>query len=120
MISEADFFSSVGLTQLQEQTLFYINAFYDFWAFGLIVFGLHILFLGWLILKSGFRLKILGILLILAFVGYTVTNGSNLLFPQYEDIMYYMGIIFFIPMISEVALGIWLLFIGLKRKTLKS
>jgi hypothetical protein len=117
MISGADNFSSFGVVQLQLQSFFYINAFYDFWAFGLIVFGLHILFLGWLVLKSGFRISILGMLLILAFFGYTVTNGSNLFFPQYENIMYYVGLIFFIPMISEVALGIWLLFIGLKNKT---
>ena len=117
MISGADNFSSFGVVQLQLQSFFYINAFYDFWAFGLIVFGLHILFLGWLVLKSGFRINILGMLLILAFFGYTVTNGSNLFFPQYENIMYYVGLIFFIPMISEVALGIWLLFIRLKNKT---
>jgi hypothetical protein len=116
MINGADNFSSFGIAQLQEQTLFYINAFYDFWAFGLIVFGLHILLLGCLVIKSEFRLKILGILLILAFFGYIIINGSKLLFPQYEDIMYYVGMIFFIPMISEVALGIWLLFIGLKKK----
>jgi len=117
LINGAEYLADIDTTQLQTQALFYINAFYDFWECGLIIFGLHILFLGWLILKSGFRLKVLSILLFLAFVGYTITNISNLLFPQFENIMEVVAMIFFIPMISEVALGIWLLFIGIKRKT---
>lgn len=114
LINGAEYLAGIDATQLQTQILFYINAFYDVWECGLIIFGLHILFLSWLIFKSGFRLKVLSILLFLAFVGYTITNISNLLFPQYENIMYYVGMIFFIPMISEVALGIWLFFVGIK------
>lgn len=120
LINGAEYLSGIGTTQLQTQVLFYINAFYDFWECGLIIFGLHILFLGWLVFKSGFRLKVISILLFLAFFGYTIINVSNLLFPQYENIMYYLGMIFFIPMISEVALGIWLLFVGIIRKPAKS
>jgi len=115
LASGAEYISGIGTSQLQAQVLFYINAFYDFWACGLIIFAFHILFLGWLVLKSGFRLKVLSIFLFLAFFGYIIINGSKLLFPQYEDIMYYVGMIFFIPMISEVALGIWLFFNGIKR-----
>lgn len=120
LTSGAEYLSGNSALQLQTQVLFYINAFYDFWECGLVIFGLHILFLGWLIFKSGFRLKVLSILLFLAFFGYTIINVSNLLFPQYENIMYYLGMIFFIPMISEVALGFWLLFIALKKKPVKS
>ena len=93
----AEYLSGNSALQLQTQVLFYINAFYDFWECGLVIFGLHILFLGWLILKSGFRLKVLSILLFLAFFGYTIINVSNLLFPQYENIMYYLGDDIFYP-----------------------
>ncbi len=115
LINNTNYLTLLGTEYLQSQILFYTTAFFDTWSLGLIIFGIHILILGWLILKSGFNIKILGILLIIAFVGYTIINGSNLLFPQYEETMVFVGWAFFIPMISEVALGIWLLFIGIKR-----
>lgn len=115
LISGAEYLSIMGTEQLQTAVLFYSNAFQNTWSMGLVVFGIHVLFLGYLIIKSGFSPKILGILLILAFIGYTIINVSNLLFPQYEQIMVYIGWVFLIPMISEVALGIWLLIIGFKK-----
>ena len=115
LINNPNYITLLGIEHLQSQILFYATAFFDTWSFGLIIFGLHVLILGRLILKSGFNVKILGILLIIAFVGYTIINSSNLFFPQYEETMVFVGWAFFIPMISEVALGIWLLFTGIKR-----
>lgn len=86
-------FSSIG-EQLQTQVLLHLNAFYSIWAFGLIVFGIHALFPGWLIIKSNFTPKILGILLLLAFLGYFIINSSNLLFPQYKNVMKIVEYIF--------------------------
>ena len=109
--------SSVDLTgQMGNTLMFYLDAFDAMWALGLIVFGIHILLVGYLALKSEYVPKIFGILLMLAFVGYTIPKISNLLFPQQREIMRNIEAIFLIPMLSEVALGVWLLIIGFRRK----
>ena len=109
--------SFVGLTgQMAKTTMFYLNAFDAMWALSLIVFGIHILLVGYLSMKSEHIPKMFGILLMIASIGYTIPKISNLLFPQYKDMMRNIEAIFLIPMLSEVALGIWLLIIGFKRK----
>ena len=102
--------------QMAKTTMFYLNAFDAMWAVSLIVFGIHILLVGYLALKSEYIPKIFGILLIIAFLGYTFPKMSNLLFPQYTDIMRTIEAIFLIPMLSEAALGIWFLIIGFRNK----
>jgi len=116
LLDETGYASSFGTGQVQEQVLFYINAFFNSFSLGLVVFGIHILFLGYLLLKSGYRVKILGILLLIAFAGYTLVNVTKLLFPDFERIIEVMNWIFLLPMLSEAVLGIWLLFTRLRVK----
>ena len=118
-LSESEYLSTLDTEYLRAQVLFSVDSFYNIWAFGLIVFGIHILFLGYLAVKSGFVPRILGILLLLAFLGYIITNSSNLLFPQYKNAMKIVELIFLIPMLGEVALGIWLLYKGFKREAVQ-
>jgi hypothetical protein len=102
--------------QIGKSLMFYLSAFDAMWSAGLFVFGIHILLVGYLALKSEYVPKILGILLIIAFGGgYTIPKISNLLFPEYKDVMRIVEAIFFIPMLGEVALGVWLLIIGLRK-----
>jgi hypothetical protein len=102
--------------QLGRDVLFYLEAFDSTWSLSLIVFGIHILLVGILTLKSGFVPKIFGIILIIAFAGYVIIHSSYLLFPQYRDAMRIVAWIFLFPMLGEVALGIWLLIIGIRKK----
>ncbi len=114
IVGDENYLASIEIEQLKAQVLYSINAFNGIWYFGLIVFGFHILIIGFLILKSDFVPKIFGILLLLAFLGYVVTNSSFILFPQFEKHMLVLDWIFILPMLGEVALGIWLLIKGLK------
>jgi hypothetical protein len=109
--------SAADLTiQLSREVMFYLDAFDTTFSFSLIVFGIHILLVGILVLKSGYVPKIFGIILITAFAGYTIINMSNILFPEYKDAMKIVEWIFLFPMLGEVALGIWLLIKGLRKK----
>ncbi len=112
LISSDNFISALGTEQFQSQVMLLVEAFDNMWSFGLIVFGLHIFLLGYLALKSGYIPKIFGILLIIAFVGYVITNLGNLFIHAYSDYKIIVGYIFIIPMLSEVALGLWLLIKG--------
>jgi hypothetical protein len=93
-----------------------MEAFEATWSVSLIVFGIHIFLIGILALKSGYVPKIFGIVLIIAFAGYAIINTSKLLFPDYQDAMRTLEWIFLFPMLGEVALGIWLLVKGVRRK----
>ncbi|MGQ8337047.1 DUF4386 domain-containing protein [Sunxiuqinia sp. A32] len=115
LIGGIDFAAILGTEQLQTQVLIHIKGFYDTWSLGLVVFGLHVLLLGYLLFKSGFCPKIFGVLLVLAFVGYVITNSLKLLSPEAKNITTVLEWIFIIPMLSEIALGIWLLVIGLRK-----
>jgi hypothetical protein len=100
--------------QLSRDVMFYLDAFDTTFSFSLIIFGIHILLVGILALNSGYVPKIFGIILIIACAGYAIINLSNLLFPEFENAMKIVEWIFLLPMLGEVALGIWLLIKGVK------
>lgn len=119
LVSRDSYMTEFNTNQLQLLVMKSVEGFQNMWALGLIVFGIHIYFLGYLIIKSGYIPKSLGILLLLAFIGYVVTNILDLLLPAYEQIKTIIEWIFIIPMLSEVILGFWLLIKGVKVKQIE-
>jgi hypothetical protein len=95
--------------------MFYLNSFDAMFSFSLIVFIIHILFLCNLSFKSEYIPNIFGIVLIIAFAGYFIVNTSKLIFPEYKDVIQILEYIFLLPMLGEVALGIWLIIIGIRK-----
>jgi hypothetical protein len=112
LIGGDNYVSGFGVDQFQSQVMLLINAFDNMWSIGLFVFGLHIFLLGYLSYKSGYIPKTFGILLIIAFAGYVITTLGNLLLPDYDNYKTVLGLIFLPFMLSEVALGLWLLIKG--------
>lgn len=96
-----------------DQVWHLLQAFDNTWSIGLMVFGFHILLLGYLVYTSGYAPKWLGVLLIISFGGYLLINATHLLFPGYEKLTSILDWIFILPMIiGEVGLGLWLLIKG--------
>ena len=112
LINSNEFISAFDTAQFQAQVMLLVKSFDDMWSIGLIVFGLHVGVLGHLSLKSDYIPKVFGILLIIAFIGYVITGLGNLLLPDYDNYKMVLGLIFILPMLSEVALGLWLLIKG--------
>lgn len=113
LFSNHGYLEAFGIEQMQSQVMLFLNGFDAAWSLGLAVFGIHILFLGYLAFKSGYIPKIFGILLLLAFVGYFVTNSANILLLHYEKYKTLLDWIFILPMIAgEVGLALWLLIKG--------
>ncbi len=67
---------------LNMQVQGYINAFKGSWYFGLLFFAIHLCLLGFLVFKSNYIPKILGVLLIISGLGYMTTTLNPLLFPE--------------------------------------
>ena len=89
--------------------------FMDVNAFVIIVwgllFGFHLLLLGYLVYKSGFWPRLLGILLVIGSVGYLAQSFGHLLAPQYDDILSTVVVVLSIP--GELAFTLWLLIKGI-------
>jgi hypothetical protein len=65
-----------------DQVMISLNAFRHDWYFGLLFFGIHLGLLGYLVFRSGYIPRILGVLLIIAGLGYLVTTLKAYLFPN--------------------------------------
>jgi hypothetical protein len=90
------------------QSMSYLTAFQSIWDKALILFGFHLLLLGYLAFRSGYVPKWLGILLVLAGVGYAVDGIGKWFIPSYN-----ISIAQF-TFIGEVLLIFWLFWKGAK------
>lgn len=113
LVSSDGAWAAFGVDLLPAQVQLFLDAFDDMWSVGLVVFGLHILVLGYMALKSAHVPKLFGVLLLVSFVGYVITHSADLLCPDYESYGRTLGMVFIAPMvIGEVGLGVWLLLRG--------
>jgi len=77
---------------------------------GLLFFGVSCLVLGYLIARSGYFPRALGILVAAAGLAYLIGSYTLFLAPNYAETV---APIYVVPLISEVALCLWLLLRGL-------
>jgi hypothetical protein len=68
--------------QFSAQVMLFINVFRSNWYFGLIFFGIHLGLLGYLVFRSEYIPRILGVLLVIAGLGYLLTTLKPYLFPN--------------------------------------
>jgi hypothetical protein len=99
--------------QLQALVMVFLNA-YDYgFTIGIVFLFLHALILGYLIFKSGYFPKILGVLFIIASLGYMIDSFSHVLIPGYKTGPAYLAL----PIaIAEIAFPLWLLIKGVNAK----
>jgi hypothetical protein len=100
---------ALGLLRDPDQAMRAIDAYNTIWLVGLILFGVHLLLIGYLAYRSGFMARVFGILLVVAGLGYLADGFVAVLVPG--------------PSISigqftfagEVALIFWLLIVGRRK-----
>jgi hypothetical protein len=99
--------------QLHAQALSAINAFSDIWHAGLLLFGLHLLVIGYLAFRSGYVPKFLAVLLIIDGLSYVVDAfGTVLSRGIWTDTATF-------TFIGEFLLALWLVLWG-RRLTVES
>ncbi|RKN83949.1 DUF4386 domain-containing protein [Paenibacillus ginsengarvi] len=114
--SRASTLTAVPTEYVQPLVLMFADAFESVWSIGLILFGAHLLVIGWLAMRSDRIPRLLGILLLLAAAGYMIVHTGKAFFPQYKEAINVLNLIFMAPMIAgELGFGLWLLFRGGKR-----
>jgi len=119
LVSGADLLTAFEPNQLYAQVTLFLNAFDYGWLFALVFFGIHLIVLGYLVFKSGHAPKILGVLLVIAGLGYLVDSFAQFLLPNYADYESIFLLIVALPgTISELSFCFWLLFKGGKHQSL--
>lgn len=92
-------------TQLHAQVMLFLGMYQSGILVTQVFWGLWLLPLGFLVFKSGFLPKLLGILLILAGAGYVFDSGTQLLFPGFAEISRF-------TFVGELLFALWLLIKG--------
>jgi hypothetical protein len=93
---------------MQAQVYVLLMSFRTTWGLSLIFFGAHLMLVGYLIFRSSYIPKPVGILLAVSGVGYVVLNLNINLFPEYD--LGYVGI----ALLGELVFVFWLLIRGWK------
>ncbi|WP_100628976.1 DUF4386 domain-containing protein [Algoriphagus formosus] len=90
-----------------------LKAFESIWSNGLIIFGLHLVGLGFLGWKAEFVPKFWGVLLIFAGICYSAIHLAKALFPEQIDQIISIEQVLSLPMaFAEIGLAIWLIWKG--------
>ncbi len=111
LLSGADYLAVFPAEQLQAQALLYINTYTNGFMIAQIFFGAWLLPLGYLVYRSGFLPRWLGILLIVDFFGVLIWFLQFFLLPG-ANVIIYPGLA--VSFVAEVSLTLWLLVKGVK------
>jgi len=117
LIGKAEYLKIYSLEQLQSKMMFYLHQYNNGISLVSVFWGLWLLPFGYLIYKSKFLPKFLGILLMFGCFGYLINFTGNLLFKNYAE----MGISKFVSLpasIGEIGTCLWLLIMGAKNKVI--
>ena len=122
LLSGADYLTVFETDQLHALVLLFLDAHEYGWWIGIVFFSLHVFLLGYLVFKSGYFPRILGVLLILASLAYLIDGLAILILPSYEVTPVFLAI----PIAAaELLFPLWLLIKGVdveqwKKRALES
>jgi hypothetical protein len=106
LLSNDDYLRVFSADQLHAQALLRIDSFSDIWHASLVLFGVHLLIVGYLAYRSGYVPRFLGVLLGIAGLGYLVDSfGAVLSRGSWTDVSSF-------TFIGEFLLALWLVIWG--------
>jgi Domain of unknown function (DUF4386) len=106
LLSNENSVTALGIDQRRTEALMKIQSYQDIWHIGLVLFGLHLVLIGYLACRSSYVPRVLGVLLVIAGLGYLVDSFGGVLVANYSISV--AGFTF----IGEVLLMVWLLLKG--------
>ena len=109
-LSDADYLLVFQPEQLQALALLTLKMHTWGYHISLVFFGFHMLLLGYLIFKSTYLPRLIGILIVVASACYLTNSFSNILFPVFAGGLF--PFILLPCLIAELTLTLWLLIKG--------
>jgi hypothetical protein len=117
IVGGAGFLSGFDAGQLNSLAMLFLEAHSFGFTIGIAFLVIHVFVLGYLIYKSGYFPKIIGILFIIAGLGYLIDSFFLLLIPSYTTTPIYIAI----PIaIAELVFPVWLLIKGVNKEGWKT
>lgn len=113
VIKSYDTLSDFGVEQASSRVMTFYNTLFNGFFLSQVFWGLWLFPFGYLVFKSGFLPKTLGVFLMLGCISYLIDVFGGTLIPSYYD--YVNTRILIIPAsIGEIGICLWLLIIGTK------
>lgn len=105
LLASDEYSTTFGAEQVSAQALQMVDAYNDIWFAGLVLFGVHLLLVGFLAYRSGYVPRILAALLVLAGLGYVFDTFATVLSSSPVSISS-------VTFLGEFLLACWLLVWG--------
>lgn len=113
LLSGADYLRVFQPGQLQAQAMLFINLYENGFMIAQLFYGAWLFPLGFLVFKSGYLPRILGIVLMVECFGWLMYPFQFFLFPSYVVVSYLSSAVGFV---GEFSLTLWLLIMGAKEQ----
>lgn len=111
LVNGAEYLSVFSADQLNAQAMGALDSFNYTWLIGLAAFGMHLILLGYIIVKSGYGPRVLGFVLAVAGAAYMVDTIANIVVADYASVADVLLAVVAIPsVVAEAWLGGWLIF----------
>jgi len=113
LVDDEGYTTAIEASQRSAQVMLFLDAYTYGWSIALVWFGVHLLLVGVLMVKSDHVPSVLGILVTLAGVAYMLGKLAAVFLPDYNDAS--LAFIALLAVPGEFALTGWLLWKGGKR-----
>lgn len=110
LLSGADFLGVFDAGEVDAHALLALDAFEYAWIIGLAAFGIHVVLLGVLILRSGMASRALGAVLVVAGSAYALDTLARAVLADYADVEgLFLAIVAVPAIVAEAWFTLWLL-----------
>ena len=120
LLKGTDFLKVLGADQLHIQTMFFLNMNEQGVVIATIFWGLWLFPLGYLVYKSGYFPRIIGVLVMMGGFGYVLDASTHLLLSNYANYEAILSPVVLLLTIGEILFMGWLLIKGAKIPEMKS
>jgi hypothetical protein len=117
LLADSGYSATFGSERLNALASFFLDMHAHGYDLGLLLFGLHCFLLGYLVFKSRYLPRVLGVLLVAAAFTYLIGSYTRFFFPAYVKAV---APIYIVAIISEVSLCLWLLVKGVNLQVWES
>lgn len=110
LVTDTGIASAFAADQIDAQTMVALNSFENIWLVGLAAFGVHLIMIGYLVIRSGLVSRVLGYLLMAAGIAYGLDTFARTLMENYASVEgVSQAVVAVTSMVGEGWLGLWLL-----------
>ncbi len=119
LLRKPDYLQSLNIEEIQAQLMLYLDSYSNGIDLSQVFWGLWLMPFGYLVYKSEFLPKVLGVFLVVGGIGYLIQFFGGFLIPNYYETII-PKIAKFPSTVGEIGTCLWLLIIGAKSHAFKS